>query len=61
MNSVALDVFIGLTLIFCLYSFLASTINELIASVLGLRSKKLEKAIKRMLTDDQLNSPLKKE
>lgn len=59
MNSVALDVFIGLTLIFCLYSFLASTINELIASVLGLRSKKLEKAIKRMLTDDQLNSPLK--
>jgi hypothetical protein len=46
-----LDVAIGLVFIYCLYSLLASTIKEIIASLLSLRSKTLEAAIKRMLTD----------
>lgn len=60
MNNTVIDVFIGLTLIFCLYSFLATMIKELIASVFTLRAKELEKAIKRMLTDENSESPLKK-
>jgi len=50
-NSVALNVVIGLVFIFLLYSLLATTINEGIASVLNLRAQKLEKAITRMLDD----------
>ncbi len=50
-NNVALDVFIGLVFIFLLYSLLATIIQEMIATRLGLRAKVLEKAILRMLED----------
>jgi hypothetical protein len=53
-SSVALDVVIGLIFIYVLYSLLASTINELIATMFDFRSKTLEKAIKRMLDDGGL-------
>lgn len=61
-NSVALNVVISLVFIYLLYSLLVTTINEGIASVLRLRSKTLEKGIKRMLTDndDKINSILSK-
>lgn len=51
LGSIALDVAIGLIFIYILYSLLASTINELIASVFNWRGKTLRKAIKRMLDD----------
>ncbi|HQT92301.1 MAG TPA: hypothetical protein PL001_09785 [Candidatus Kryptobacter bacterium] len=51
-GSAILDVAIGLVFVFLLYSLLATAINELIASVLSLRAKMLELAIRRMLTDD---------
>lgn len=51
-GSAILDVAVGLVFVFLLYSLLATTINELIASVLSLRAKMLELAIRRMLTDD---------
>jgi hypothetical protein len=51
-GSVILDVVIGLVLVYFLYSLLATTINEIIASVLKSRSEKLKMAIKRMLVDD---------
>jgi hypothetical protein len=51
-NSVALNVVISLVFIFLPYSLLVTTINEIIASVLKLRAKTLEKGIKRMLTDN---------
>jgi hypothetical protein len=41
-----------LVLVYFLYSLLATTINEIIASVLKSRSKKLKSAIARMLVDD---------
>jgi hypothetical protein len=51
-GSTVLEVAIGLVFIYCLYSLLTTTINEIISSILGLRGKKLELAIKRMLTDE---------
>ena len=56
-NSPILDIFIGLSLIFTLYSLLATTFQEILASLLGLRSKVLEFGIMRMLED----SPDKKD
>lgn len=53
-DSVALDVVIGLVFIFLMYSLLATTINEGIASVLNLRAKKLEQALTKLL-DDGIN------
>ncbi|REG90455.1 hypothetical protein [Flavobacterium aquicola] len=50
-NNVALDVFIGLTFVFLLYSLLASVIQEMIAVRFSFRAKLLEKAILRMLED----------
>ncbi|PIF34310.1 hypothetical protein CLU81_4949 [Flavobacterium sp. 9] len=50
-NNVALDVFIGLTFIFLLYSLLATIIQEMIAVRFSFRAKLLEKAILRMLED----------
>jgi len=54
-GSVILDVTIGLVLIYFLYSLLATTINEIIASIFNLRAKKLKLAITRMLVDDNPN------
>src|SRR5665647_1653992 len=51
-NSVVLDVVIGLVFIYLLYSLLATIIQEIIATYLGLRAKMLKKGISRMLDDD---------
>jgi hypothetical protein len=45
----ALDVFIGLAFLYFLLSIVASSINEAIASILGLRAKTLEKGIRELL------------
>lgn len=50
-NSVVLNVVIGLVFIYLLYSLLASIIQEIIATNLGMRSWLLKKAIRRMLDD----------
>lgn len=51
-----LEIVIGLVFIYLLYSLLATTIKEGVASILNLRARMLEKAIKRML-DDGINEP----
>jgi hypothetical protein len=51
-NSAVLDVVIGLVFIYLLYSLLATTIQEIIASSFGFRSKILERAVFRMLEDE---------
>jgi hypothetical protein len=51
-NNVVLDVFIGLIFIFLLYSLLATIIQEIFASRFGLRARMLQKALRRMLEDD---------
>src|SRR5689334_17547149 len=50
-NNVALDVFIGLVFIYLLYSLLATILQEIIASQLGLRGRMLQRAMRRMLED----------
>jgi hypothetical protein len=57
-GSTILEVAIGLVFAYCLYSLLATTISEIIASLLGLRARKLELAIERMLTDPHLSDKL---
>ena len=49
MNNVALDVAIGLTFVYLLYSLLATTIKELIATIFSFRSKMLELGLQQML------------
>ena len=52
-GSIALDVVIGLVFIYLLYSLLATIVQEILATnILHLRAKILEKAIKRMLDDN---------
>jgi len=51
-NSVVLDVVIGLTFIYLLYSLFATIIQEIIAANINLRAKTLKKGIARMLDDD---------
>ena len=51
-NSVVLDVVIGLVFIYLLYSLLATTVQEIIASHFAFRSKILERAVFRMLEDE---------
>jgi hypothetical protein len=51
-NSTILDVVVGLIFIYLLYSLLATTIQELIASYFGFRAKILERAVFRMLEDE---------
>lgn len=48
-NNVALDVFIGLTFVFLLYSLLASVIKEMIATIFCYRGRMLEKGLEQML------------
>jgi len=50
-GSVALDVVIGLVFIYLLYSLLASIIQEIIATWIGLRANVLQQGIIRMLND----------
>lgn len=58
-NSVVLDVFIGLSLIFLLYSLMATTVQEILAQWFGLRGRMLQKAIRRMLDDELKVKPNK--
>jgi hypothetical protein len=50
-NSIALDVVIGMVMIYLLYSLLTSILAEMISSWLGIRSRVLRRAIERMLND----------
>jgi hypothetical protein len=52
LNSVILDIVIGLIFIYLLYSLLATIIQEIIASYFGFRAKILERAVFRMLEDE---------
>jgi len=49
MNSPVLDVAIGLTFIYVLYSLLATTIKEFVATIFSYRGRMLERAIEQML------------
>ncbi len=51
-GNVVLDVVISLVFIFLIYSLLASVLQEIIATALGLRARNLKHAISRMLEDD---------
>lgn len=51
-NSVVFDVVISLVFIYLLYSLLVTTIQEIIATRFGFRSKILQRAIFRMLEDE---------
>lgn len=50
-NNVAIDVFLGLTFVFLLYSLLATILQEAIAGFINLRAAVLVKAIRVMLND----------
>ena len=52
LNSSIIDVVIGLIFIYLLYSLLATIIQEVIASHFGFRAKILERAVFRMLEDE---------
>ncbi len=58
LNSIVLDVFIGLIFIFLLYSLLATILQEIIAKWFGLRSRMLQKGIRRMLEDQSNNTSI---
>jgi hypothetical protein len=59
-NSGIIDIVIGLVFIYLLYSLLTTVIQEIIASHFGFRGKMLERAIFRMLEDDnKFNSKFK--
>jgi hypothetical protein len=49
LNNVVLDVAIGLIFIFMLYSLLATTIKEFIATIFSYRSRMLERGIEQMI------------
>jgi hypothetical protein len=51
-NSQVLDIVIGLVSIYLLYSLLATIIQEMIATAFNFRAKILQRAIVRMLEDD---------
>jgi len=60
LNSGIIDIVIGLVFIYLLYSLLTTIIQEIIASHFGFRGKMLERAIFRMLEDDnKFNSRFK--
>jgi hypothetical protein len=50
-NSVVLDVFIGMVLIYLLYSLLITIVGEIVVSWIGLRSRVLRVSIEKMLND----------
>jgi hypothetical protein len=54
-GNVALDVVIGLTFIYVLYSLFTTIIVELVAANLQLRARTLKRAIERMLDDDKVS------
>ena len=52
LNSSILDIVIGLVFIYLLYSLLATILQEIIASQFSFRAKMLERAVFRMLEDE---------
>jgi len=52
LNSSILDIVIGLVFIYLLYSLLATILQEIIASQFAFRAKMLERAVFRMLEDE---------
>jgi len=54
-GNIAIDVAIGLIFIYTLYSLLATTVSEFIATTFQLRANNLKLAIRRMLDDDDKN------
>jgi len=52
-NSVVLNVIIDLVFIYLLYSLLVTTIQEIIANRFGFRAKILQRAVFRMMEDEQ--------
>jgi len=52
LNSSILDIVIGLIFIYLLYSLLATIVQEIIASHFSFRAKILERAVFRMLEDE---------
>jgi hypothetical protein len=61
MNSVALDIVIGLIFVYILYSLLASILQEALASILNLRAITLRISIERMLNDGSFFNQLANE
>ncbi|MFY0604307.1 MAG: hypothetical protein JXQ93_10175 [Flavobacteriaceae bacterium] len=55
-GNVAVDIALGLVFIFLIYSLLASVIQEIVATLLGLRARNLRHAIRRMLEDENANN-----
>ena len=52
-GNVALDVVIGLSFVFMLYSLFATVLAEMIATLIGLRARNLKEAVDRMLNDEE--------
>ena len=53
MNSVVLDVVIGLVFIYLIYSLFISIVGEMISNWLGMRARVLRQGITNLLTDIQ--------
>src|SRR6187549_394716 len=51
-GSTTLDIVIGLILVYLLYSLLVTILGEIVSTNLGIRARMLQKAIERMLNDD---------
>ena len=51
--STALSIVIGLVFIYLLYSLLVTILQEILATIFDFRAKVLERALRRMLNDDQ--------
>jgi hypothetical protein len=56
-NSTILDVVVGLVFVYLLLAIICTTINEWVASGLGIRSKNLAIAIKQMLDEQKGSDP----
>src|ERR1041384_4933458 len=50
-NSIVLDVFIGLVLVYLLYSLLITIVGEMVATWMNLRPRILRLSIEKMLND----------
>jgi hypothetical protein len=57
-NNAVLDICIGLIFVYCLYSLLATTISEIVTSIIRLRSRMFKRVIRLMLTDNKPGNSL---
>ena len=55
-NNIVLDVFIGLVLIYLLYSLLITILGEMVSTWMGIRSRILRVAIEKMLNDHYVDA-----